>query len=137
MISDRIESYLRRINENTKNRKLNWRPISEYSKYYNDSIYLNEYIIKAHKDELTEIESFFVKKEEAYLVLLSYHSKYSDKVELLGVFHKNAGVCEIPQYLTNSIFELRKNIIEYWKSKEAEYCVNVSDLFQFLDKFGF
>ena len=48
MISDRIEGYLKKINENTKNRKLNWRPISEYNKYYDDSIYLNEYIMKAN-----------------------------------------------------------------------------------------
>ncbi len=147
MISDRIESYLNRINTKTKNHKLMWRPILEYLNYYNDNTNLttNISLIKdAVYSELHEDKSFFIRNDDTYLVLIDYeHASGRDdsepKVsvcELWGIFHKNADVYKIPPYIEGGIKELQKSIIEYWEFKKGDYAFASSELFEFLEKFS-
>jgi len=145
MISDRIESYLNKINENTKHGKLKWRPITEYLNYYddNDDLTTSILLIKdAMYSKLHENTSFFLKDGDAYLVLID--KEFDSMIdgsrkrtrELWGVFHKNASVYHIPAYLKDGIETLQRSIIEYWEFKKGDYSVEASDLFDFLDKFS-
>lgn len=144
MISDLIASNLERINNMTKNDKLKWRPLEEYSRYYADNKDLTEYITMLKLDESIRInntESFFVKKEEAYLVLLTYDktiekNKTETITEILGIFHKNSEIHKVPAYFVSiDIQQFKQNIVDYWERKKGHYSIEVSDLLDFMDNF--
>ena len=141
MIADRIASYLDKINNNTINHILRWRPLIEYINDYNDNKNLSDYIKFKQKDldnKLLIDESFFVPKGDAYLVLLSYINKESNnELELIGVFHKSSKLQSIPMYF-NKITpqDFKQNIKKYIEYKKGEYSWETSDMFEFLDSFS-
>ena len=107
MISDVIAKKLELLNERTRNLQIRWKPIDDYVSLYDDSEQLSEYLSMMHFDpryELHSEDSFFVKKEESYLVLLSFSFTDEDgpkkeKIELYGIF------CRYAEYISCLIQE--------------------------------
>lgn len=144
MISDKIESYILRIIQSTKDGKLNWRPIEDYISVYDDNESLSSYISIAKSFEFSELnlnKSFFVKKGESYLALLQikresgYDGSISEAIELIGVKNKKDDVFQIPAYIDGGFRVLQNEIIKYWNSNN-DYALEMSELFDFLDKFS-
>lgn len=143
MIADNIAGKLECLNENTKKMKIKWHPIDEYLKYYDDNKELSEYIMMLKTDsryKLYSDESFFIRKNDSYLVLISFFSSSNlygqdmNFTELYGIFHKNAELVSIPQYFNkSSIDELKKNIKDYICRKEGLYSWETSEMIEFLD----
>ena len=145
MMSSRIESCLNKIKENTQNFKIKWKPISDYIKYYDDNnqisekismMYVNEYI------DIQEDESFFAKKDDSYIFVLSYtevssiSGECSTECELIVIPHKNADIFKIPPYIDGGIEVIRESIKQYLNIREDIQPVEFFDVLNVLEEFG-
>ena len=135
-----------RIMNATKQRQIKWRYIDDYMKYYKDNIELNDYIdILSRTKNLNNNCSFFAKKEDTYLVILSYEEKKikglesadnKENCELIGIPHKNAELIRIPAYIDGGIEELRNQVIYYINTINEGYGYDINDMFDLLDTFA-
>ena len=145
MISDRIEHQLMLIVENTNNRKLKWRPISEFMNVANvdEELYqkvqmleVNEYI-DFHKDQ-----SFYVIKDEMVLALLTYDETsaidgtFSHECELVGEVNRGGYLMNIPPYIDGGIETIKDAIINYWKEKSDDFGSSLPEIIELLQTFS-
>lgn len=145
MISDRIEHQLMLIVENTNNRKLKWRPISEFMNVANvdEELYqkvqmleVNEYI-DFHKDQ-----SFYVIKDEMVLALLTYDSTsaidgtFSHECEFVGEVNRGGYLMNIPPYIDGGIETIKNAIINYWKEKSDDFGSSLPEIIELLQTFS-
>ena len=145
MISDRIEHQLMLIVENTNNRKLKWRPISEFMNVANvdEELYqkvqmleVNEYI-DFHKDQ-----SFYVIKDEMVLALLTYDETsaidgtFSHECELVGEVNRGGYLMNIPPYIDGGIETIKDAIINYWKEKSDGFGSSLPEIIEVLQTFS-
>lgn len=145
MISDRIEHQLMLIVENTNNRKLKWRPISEFMNVANvdEELYqkvqmleVNEYI-DFHKDQ-----SFYVIKDEMVLALLTYDATsaidgtFSHECELVGEVNRGGYLMNIPPYIDGGIETIKDAIINYWKEKSDDFGSSLPEIIELLQTFS-
>lgn len=145
MISDRIEHQLMLIVENTNNRKLKWRPISEFMNVANvdEELYqkvqmleVNEYI-DFHKDQ-----SFYVIKDEMVLALLTYDATsaidgtFSHECEFVGEVNRGGYLMNIPPYIDGGIETIKDAIINYWKEKSDGFGSSLPEIIELLQTFS-
>ena len=145
MISDRIEHQLMLIVENTNNRKLKWRPISEFMNVANvdEELYqkvqmleVNEYI-DFHKDQ-----SFYVIKDEMVLALLTYDETsaidgtFSHECEFVGEVNRGGYLMNIPPYIDGGIETIKDAIINYWKEKSDGFGSSLPEIIELLQTFS-
>ena len=145
MISDRIEHQLMLIVENTNNRKLKWRPISEFMNVANvdEELYqkvqmleVNEYI-DFHKDQ-----SFYVIKDEMVLALLTYDETsaidgtFSHECELVGEVNRGGYLMNIPPYIEGGIEIIKDAIINYWKEKSDGFGSSLPEIIELIQTFS-
>lgn len=145
MISDRIEHQLMLIVENTNNRKLKWRPISEFMNVANvdEELYqkvqmleVNEYI-DFHKDQ-----SFYVIKDEMVLALLTYDETsaidgtFSHECEFVGEVNRGGYLMNIPPYIDGGIETIKEAVMNYWKSKLEDLEGPIPEMIELLENFS-
>lgn len=145
MISDQIDDKLQGICGATQRHELKWRPIDEYLKYYDDNLDLSERLLMLKKNEFTVLHSessFFVRKNNSYLIVLSYCEENpmdgttNEICELLATIYPSSPLIKIPPYMDGGIERIRDVIQTYWDLKEGNYSLEVSDMFDLLDNFS-
>lgn len=141
MVLDRIEAYLKKIIDNTKLRRIRWRPFEEYyqSKEFNDEMWIS------FCNEFTEIifsDSFYAKKGDVIIFVVT--SKWISGEDGSVSYHKDILVscsdyCDticIPEYATTKKDKLVEAVKEYWFEKCSDYNQEISDIFDVLDVFA-
>lgn len=148
MVYERFELYYRKLIAKTEACKVKWRPIMDYiddhvSLKCDDSglaqhlqtIYFTEWF------DLFIDKSFFAQKGNYILALLNYKSEsakdgtVNEVLQLVGCLKEKAPIKFFPEYLPGGFAELQKAIINYWKRKEMDYCLEISDSLEILGAF--
>ncbi|MGN1275831.1 MAG: hypothetical protein ACI4UK_02425, partial [Floccifex sp.] len=140
----RIEIALRCIIKETKERKINWRPFSEFWNANQNNENLSEFICSL-QNEFTEIifsDSFFAKKEEKIIFLIT--SKWESGKDGSISEHKDimisasayGDILNVPDYAYNYKNDLFEKVKEYWQNKCEDYNQDISDILDVLDTFS-
>ena len=145
MIADRIENMLNTINQKTISFQLQWRPINEYIEYCHDNSDMSEKIMMMEANEYVDFhkdQSFFVRKDSAYLFLLSYNlvsakdGTESECCELYASLYPNSEVVIIPSYIDGGIQTIRDSVIDYWETENCNCVAEVSAIIGVLGRFA-
>lgn len=149
MVSERYEEYLKKLLKKTEQKKIKWRPISDFMQIdlgldaYPGHLYANiqDYIRNVNNNclEMYLDKSFFVKKDGYVLAMLNYkdvdrHGSVHDVLELVSGIY-NTTVKQIPEYIDGGFSLIQNAILQYWQSKEGDYNLDISDSFETLSVF--
>lgn len=146
MVSDRFESYLEKLVKKTENHQIKWRPIKEYIDSLGDlqceETGIVQYVqfLTMEFSELNYDKSFFAKKDGYVMAMLEYKSlsgkddSVTNCLELVGGIY-NSPVIHFPEYIEGGFERIQEAILEYWKFKEGDYSLEMSDNFEILSVF--
>lgn len=147
MVSDKYTNYLNCLVDLTNKRKIKWRPIQEFIDtalfFESEQSELAQYVrcIEIPRENtLCKDKSFFIQKDNYTLVLLSYTTKQGktpskiERVELIGCLNRTS-ITFFPEYIDGGFAQIQNAILDYWKFKESDYNLEVSDSFEILSVF--
>ena len=141
MVSDRIESYLKKIIVQTKKKRIKWRPIEELllSDKCNNEVWFT------YQNEFTEVvypDSFYAKKNGEFIYFIT--SKWISGKDESESLHKEimiscseqSEIVNLPFYESLTFDNLLDAIKEYWNDKCNNYSQDISDIFDVLGSFA-
>lgn len=147
MISERYETYLKKLVDKTNNNKIKWRPIKEYIYSF---VYpqceesgIAQYIQTISCKEFCDLnydKSFFVKKDGYTIAILDFKSisgkngSKKDCLEVVGGIY-NSSVKHFPEYIEGGFTHIQEAVLRYWERKNGDYNLEMSDNFELLSIF--
>lgn len=151
MVSDRFESYLEKLVKKTEKHQIKWRPIKEYIDSLESpqleipqggKMGIAQYVqfLTMEFSILNYEKSFFSKKDGYIIAVLDYKSisgkddSVTNCLELVGGIY-NSPVIRFPEYIEGGFARIQEAILEYWKFKEGDYNLEMSDNFELLRVF--
>lgn len=147
MVSDRIESYLISLVEETQRGNIKWRPILEFFNTSPDGFgqFYNYINIWCHQSEdglsgdMNTNSSFFAKKDDYYLCLIDIeyneNNSITHDIQLVGSYIPLDSIITIPPYIDGGIHSIQDSICDYWSRRKSGYGEDAADIFDLLESF--